>query len=98
MAFGKEDTQTLRSMGMVGIAKVLGDKYEEAEAMNRQTPARYEKVQETEHPDTLLSVHCLAHCFANRHCYHDSLVLYDRACTVYSIVLGEDHPTTHACH
>jgi hypothetical protein len=29
--------------------------------------------------------------------YVKSQALYERACTAYSTVLGEDHPTTRAC-
>jgi hypothetical protein len=72
-------------------------KYEEAEAMNRQTLARDEKVLRPEHPDTLTSVYCLAHLLASRHHYKESLALYERACTAYQAVLGIDHPTTRAC-
>jgi hypothetical protein len=72
-------------------------KYEEAESMNRQTLARREKVLGAEHPDTLTSIYCLAHLLANQRRTDESLVLYKRACTGYSAVLGEDHPTTRAC-
>ena len=51
----------------------------------------------SEHPDTLLSIYCLAHSLANRRRYHDSLILYDLACAMYSVVLGEDHSTTRVC-
>lgn len=72
-------------------------KYEEAESMNRQTLARREKVLGADHPDTLMSVYCLAHLLANQHRYDESVVLYKRACAGYSTVLGKDHRTTHAC-
>ena len=65
--------------------------------MNRQTLARYEKVLGIEHPDTLMSLYCLAHLLANMRRTDESIVLYKRACTGYSAVLGEDHPTTRAC-
>jgi hypothetical protein len=32
--FGEEDAEILSSMGMVGMARTLGGKYEEAEAMH----------------------------------------------------------------
>ncbi|KAF1981869.1 hypothetical protein K402DRAFT_341577, partial [Aulographum hederae CBS 113979] len=73
-------------------------KYSEAESINRQTLARREKVLGAEHPDTLMSIYCLAHLLANQQRRTDeSVVLYERACTGYSAVLGEDHPTTRAC-
>ncbi|KAF2818186.1 hypothetical protein CC86DRAFT_309728, partial [Ophiobolus disseminans] len=72
-------------------------KYEEAEAMNRQTLARYEKVLGYEHPNTLTSVYCLAHLLTHLYRYEESLVLYDRASGGYEAVLRKDHPTTCAC-
>jgi hypothetical protein len=84
---------------MSNLAGVLNSqgKYEEAEAMNRETLARSEKVLGREHPDTLTSVYCLAHLLVGKHCYEESLVLYKRACAGYQTVLGKDHPTTRAC-
>jgi hypothetical protein len=81
---------------MSNLALVLDrqGKYEEAEAMNRQTLALKETVLGHEHPDTLMSVYCLAYFLASRHCYAESFVLYERACAAYPAVLGEDHPTT----
>ncbi|KAB2109472.1 hypothetical protein AG0111_0g2148 [Alternaria gaisen] len=94
---GEEDVGTLDSMGMVGLARVLGGKYEEAEAMNRQTLARREKVLGPEHPDTLTSVYCLAYLLTLQQRYSESLTLYERVCAGYQAVLGKDHPTTRAC-
>jgi hypothetical protein len=84
---------------MNNLALVLGmqGKYEEAEAMNRETLARREKVLGCKHPDTLTNVYCLAHLLASQHYYKQYLALYDRACTAYQTVLGTDHPTTRAC-
>jgi hypothetical protein len=72
-------------------------KYEEAEAMNRQTLALRETVLGHEHPETLISVYCLAYLLASRHCYDESFLLYERACAAFPTVLGEDHPTTRVC-
>ena len=94
---GTEHPHTLTSMSNLAGSLDSQGKYEEAEAMNRQTLAWRENILGTKHPDTLFSVYCLAHFLANRCRYHDSLALYDRACAMYSVVLGEDHPTTRAC-
>jgi hypothetical protein len=85
---------------MSNLAGVLDrqGKYEEAEAMNRQTLARREKVLGHEHPDTLTSIYCLAYLLTHQQCYNESLPLYKRACAGYEAVLGKDHPTTRACH
>ena len=72
-------------------------KYEEAEAMHRQTLALSEKVLGKEHPDTLTSVYSLAHLLAKQNLYDDAATLYQRACDGDSMVLGDDHPTARAC-
>jgi Tetratricopeptide repeat len=56
---GFDDAQTLASMD--NLALVLQDqgKYDEAEPMNRQALAGYEKVLGMVHPDTLTSAHGL---------------------------------------
>ncbi|KAG9383208.1 kinesin light chain [Pyrenophora tritici-repentis] len=66
---------------MSNLALVLDKqgKYEEAEAMNRQTLARRENVLGPEHPDTLTSVYYLAHLLAKQHRVDESLLLYQRA-------------------
>jgi tetratricopeptide (TPR) repeat protein len=86
-------------MSMNNLAGVLDrqGKYEEAEAMHRQTLATSEKVLGREHPSTLTSVYCLAHLLAKQHMFEESLNLYRRACNGYSIVLGEHYLTTRAC-
>jgi hypothetical protein len=43
-------------------------------------------------------VYSLAYLLASHHRYSESLVLYERACASYRTVLGNDHPTTRACH
>jgi hypothetical protein len=50
-----------------------------------------------EHPDTLISVYCLAHSLAKQELYDEATTLYQRACDGYSVVLGDDHPTARAC-
>jgi hypothetical protein len=65
---GEKSAETLSSMGMVGLTWSLGGKYEEAEAMHRQTLATREKVLGRKHPDTLTSVYCLAHLLAEQGC------------------------------
>jgi hypothetical protein len=86
-------------MSMSNLAGVLTrqSKYEEAEAMSRQTLAQREKVLGPEHLQTLNSVHSLAHLLVAQDCYYESGTLYERACDAYSSVLGANHPTTRAC-
>jgi tetratricopeptide (TPR) repeat protein len=82
------------------LAAVLNSqgKYEEAEAMHRQTLARMEKVLGHEHLHTLTSIHCLAHLLTHRRRYNEALALYEKACAGYQAVLGKDHSTTRACY
>jgi hypothetical protein len=51
-----ESAETLSSMGMVGLARELRGKYDEAEVMHRQELAICEKVLGHKHPSTLTSV------------------------------------------
>jgi tetratricopeptide (TPR) repeat protein len=95
---GHEHPSTLTSMNnLAGVLDRQG-KYEEAEAMHRQTLAMREKVLGHEHSDTLTSVSCLAYLLTHRRRYTEALALYKRACAGYQAVLGKDHPTTRACH
>jgi tetratricopeptide (TPR) repeat protein len=94
---GKEHPDTLTSMNnLAGVLDSQG-KYEEAEAMYRQTLASREKVLGKEHPSTLMSVYCLAYLLAKQDLYEKAHTLYQRACNGYSVVLGDDHPTARAC-
>jgi tetratricopeptide (TPR) repeat protein len=77
-------------MSMSNLALVLESqgKYEEAEAMNRQTLALSETVLGHEHPDTLTSMNNLAHVLAKLCYYQECLALYERPCAGYHIVWG----------
>jgi len=66
--------------------------------MNRRALNGKEKVLGVEHPDTLVSVHCLAYLFHAQERYNDASVLYLRALEGFSKTLGPDHPTTRECY
>jgi hypothetical protein len=72
-------------------------KYDEAEAMHRQTLQLREEVLGQRHPDTLTSIYCLAYLLQNRKDYDNSSALYQKASSGFEEVLGIDHPTTLAC-
>jgi hypothetical protein len=63
---GREHKETLRSMGMVGLAYSLGGQWDKAEGIYRQALALREWVLGKEHPDTLGSVYCLAYLLYQR--------------------------------
>jgi hypothetical protein len=67
-------------MSMNNLAAVLNSqgKHEEAEAMHRQTLAQREKVLGSEHPDTLMSIYCLAYLLTRQHRYNEAFALYVR--------------------
>jgi hypothetical protein len=94
---GRERPDTLTSVSQLATVLSSQGRYDEAEAMHRQTLATREKVLGREHPDTLTSVYCLAYLLAKQHMFEESLHLYKRACHGYSKVLGEHHPTARAC-
>jgi len=84
---------------MGNLAAVLDrqGKYADAEAMNRQTLEIREEVLGKTHPDTLISVYCLAYLLQNKQEYEEASILYERACTSYKLSLGSEYPTTKAC-
>jgi tetratricopeptide (TPR) repeat protein len=91
---GEEDAETLRSMGMVGIARGLLGKYEEAETMHRQTLMGYEKVLGPEHPATLTSMNNLAQVLNSQGKYEEAEVINRQALAGYEKVLGPEHLDT----
>jgi hypothetical protein len=58
--FGENNTKTLASMSMTGIAKRLGGKYEAAEAIKKQALAHAEITFGLMHPNTLTAMNNLA--------------------------------------
>ena len=65
--------------------------------MHRQALALMERVLGKEHPDTLMSVYCLAYLLYQKKRYKDAEVFYHRAYAGYRKTLREKHPTTTAC-
>ncbi|CAN9251608.1 unnamed protein product [Alternaria alternata] len=91
---GEDNAETLSSMGMVGLARVLRGKYGEAEAMNRQTLARKEKVLGPEHPDTLTSMSNLALVLDRQGKYGEAESMNRQELECTKKVLGPEHPDT----
>jgi hypothetical protein len=73
-------------------------KYKEAEAMNKRTLEPRKTVLGLEHPDTLMSMCCLAHLLANQHNYDEFCVLHEKACAKYPTVPRNDHLITRAAY
>jgi tetratricopeptide (TPR) repeat protein len=91
---GEDHAETLSSMGMVGLARMLGGNYEEAEAMNRQTLAQREKVLGPEHPDTLMSMSNLARVLDRQGKYEEAEAMNRQTLAQREKVLGPEHPST----
>jgi tetratricopeptide (TPR) repeat protein len=91
---GEDDAETLSSMGMVGLARELGGKYEEAKAINRQTLARKEKVLGHEHPSTLTSMSNLAGVLNRQGKYEEAEAMNRQTLARKEKVLGHEHPET----
>ncbi|KAH9859266.1 hypothetical protein J1614_012214 [Plenodomus biglobosus] len=81
-------------MGMVALAKNLGGKYKEAEAMNRQTLVGTEKVLGHEHPDTLTSMNNLATVLNIQGNYEEAEAMHRQMMVRREKVLGPKHPST----
>jgi tetratricopeptide (TPR) repeat protein len=91
---GEENAETLSSMGMVGLARVLGGKHEEAVAMHRQTLARMAKVLGQEHPNTLASMNNLATVLDSQGKYEEAEAMLRQTLAICEKVLGPEHPGT----
>ena len=72
--------------------------YDNAEQMTRRALDGREKVLGKEHPDTLMSVYCLAYLLQQQQRYPMAKSLYERALTGYRRVFQSHHPTTKACY
>ncbi|KAJ5065692.1 hypothetical protein J3E74DRAFT_414642 [Bipolaris maydis] len=91
---GEEDARMLDSMEMVGLAKELGGKYKEAEAMHRQTLAQMEKVFGHKHPGTLMSMQHLAEVLDSQGRYEEAEAMNRQTLAWREKVLGHEHPHT----
>jgi tetratricopeptide (TPR) repeat protein len=69
-------------------------KYEEAEAMHRQTLATREKGLGHEHPDTLTSMNNLALLLDRQGKYEEAVAMHKQTLTTREKVLGHKHPDT----
>jgi tetratricopeptide (TPR) repeat protein len=81
---------------MSNLAQVLNreGKYEEAEAMLRQTLAIGEKVLGREHPDTLASMNNLALVLDSQGKYEEAEAMHRQTLAIGEKVLGHEHPST----
>jgi tetratricopeptide (TPR) repeat protein len=91
---GKESKETSDSMGLVGLARSLGGKYEEAEAVYRQELAICEKVLGREHPSTLTSMNNLATVLDSQGKYEEAEAMHRQTLATSEKVLGREHPDT----
>jgi hypothetical protein len=76
-------------------SQLNGDK--EAEKLNRQAFEEREKELGERHPNTLISVYCLAHLLQTLRQYTEVTGLYQRARDDYTHQLGFQYPTSVAC-
>ena len=94
--FGEESTETLSSMGMVGLARNLGGKYKDAEAMQRQELARKQKVLGREHRNTLASMNNLAGVLDSQGKYEEAEAMSRQTLAMCEKGLGREHTDTLA--
>jgi tetratricopeptide (TPR) repeat protein len=92
--FGEENAETLSSMHMIARARILGGKYEAAEAMNRQTLALSEAVLGREHPSTLATMSNLAGVLDHQGKYKEAEAMNRQTLALKRSVLGREHPDT----
>jgi tetratricopeptide (TPR) repeat protein len=78
---------------LAGVLESQG-KYEDAEAMNRQTLALSETVLGREHPSTLTSMSNLALVLRRQGKYEDAEAMNRQTLALSETVLGREHPDT----
>jgi tetratricopeptide (TPR) repeat protein len=90
--FGREHPDTLASMNHLAQVLQRQGKYEEAEAMNRQTLALSETVLGLEHPETLMSMSNLALVLQRQGKYEEAEAMNRQTLALSEMVLGLEHP------
>jgi tetratricopeptide (TPR) repeat protein len=90
----KNDSKIINSLGL--MASVLGrqGKYEEAEAMHRQTLKLTKKMLGEEHPNTLRSMNNLALVLYSQGKYGEAEAMHRQTLELSKKTLGEKHPDT----
>ena len=91
---GREHLDTLTSMNNLALVLNSQGKYEEAEAMHRETVATREKVLGREHPDTLTSMSNLALVLNSQGKYEEAEAMHRQTLATREKVLGREHPDT----
>jgi len=91
---GQEHNETLRSMGMVGLAYDLGGRWKEAEEVRKQVMETSLRVLGAEHPSTLTSIANLASTFWNQGRWKEAEKLFVQVMETSLRVLGAEHPDT----
>jgi tetratricopeptide (TPR) repeat protein len=91
---GEKDPETLNSMEMVGIGRVLQGKYEAAELINRQTLLWREEVLGDDHPATLTIMTNLATVLDSQGKFAEAELLNRQTLLRSEKILGRDHPDT----
>jgi tetratricopeptide (TPR) repeat protein len=93
-AFGEENVDTLDRMHMIGTAKMVGGKYEEAEVIYRQVIALEETVLGRKHLTTLTSMSLLATLLIHRENYKEAEEMHRQVLALRETMLGRKHLTT----
>ncbi|KAI4192103.1 MAG: hypothetical protein LQ350_008700, partial [Teloschistes chrysophthalmus] len=91
---GQEHEETLRSMGMVGLAYNLGGRWNEAEELEVRVMETRKRVLSEEHPDTLSSMANLASTWEAQGQDVEAVNLMQECIRLQSRILGVDHPDT----
>ena len=91
---GPEHKETLRSMGMAGLAYSLGGRWKEAEELEVQVMETRKRVLGEEHPDTLSSMNNLAFTWKMQGRNVKAIGLMGECVHLRTRVLGAKHPHT----
>jgi tetratricopeptide (TPR) repeat protein len=91
---GPEHEETLRSIGMRGLAYHLGGRWKEAEELEVQVMETRKRVLGAEHPSTLTSMANLASTYRNQGRWQEAEELFVQVMETSLRVLGAEHPST----
>jgi tetratricopeptide (TPR) repeat protein len=91
-----DDKSRLQLAGKCAMALYSDGRYNEAEELFVQVMETRKRVLGDEHPDTLTSMHNLAHTLQSQARYDKALVLIERCFQLRRQLLGEQHPDTQS--
>ncbi|CAG8898829.1 unnamed protein product [Penicillium egyptiacum] len=92
--FGPHNEQTVNSIGMTGLAYILGGRWKDAESLQLQLMETHKRMLGPEHISTLTSMHNLALTYLHQGRWKEAEELYLQVIEARKQALGLEHPYT----